>query len=360
MLFGKLYLSAASFLLAVVNIYAIAQRTVASKTTSVQALTFTVKDVGTVEVFNQSIVPGLGPRGDVVLWARVNDGQFAPVRWEDGKVQTLVIPQGYRNAFAFGVNATGTAIGWANTTLNPVDSLSTKHAFRFLAGKSDDLGTLPGGRNSEAYAISNNGIVVGISDARGNHRLGFQWTAGHMRTLPPLPGGRDTAAYGVNNKGFISGASSICDIKAKRLHMHAVIWRNGLPMDLHAADDDDDNVAYGLNSQGDAVGRITEDDENEAFLYSNRSIHRLGIQGSAFSINDHQEIVGTTDAPERGRSSGFLWLNGETFDLNRLLVEPSKARIEAAFSINDDGVILCLARFPEGMHIVLLSPSSHP
>lgn len=215
---------------------------------------------------------------------------------------------------------------------------------------------LPGGRNSEAYAINSRGAVAGISDAGGTRRLGFRWRNGRMQALLPLPGGVNSAAYGINDRAHVAGVSDIVDPKTRRLQTRAVMWKADRPLDLRASADDEDSVAYAINSHDDVVGRVSKDDENQAFLYSKNSITRLGIQGSAFSINDSGEIVGVIDPPERGRSSGFLWQHGKAFDLNDLLMEAKGFRIEAALAIDENGEILCIARFRLGTHILLLHP----
>lgn len=317
---------------------------------------FELRDLGPAEVFNHSLMPGLGPDGHVVFWKRKRNGRFFPVRWTEGKIRTLAVPPGYSNAFAFAINAVGTACGWANTSANPIDSFSTTHAIRFTAKSSEDLATLPGGHNSAAYSINRDGVVAGISDAANGTRLGFRWREGRMQALPPLTGGANTTAFGINDQGHIAGVSDFRDPKTQGLKTRAVIWEDEKPIDIHPGAEDEDSVAYALNSFDDAVGRVSKNGENQAFLCSKNSITRLGVQGTALSINDRRDIVGVIDASEGDRSTGFLWRDGTVFDLNDLVVGTMKMRIEAAFRINAEGEILCLGRFLNGTHIVLLFP----
>jgi hypothetical protein len=78
----------------------------------------------------------------------------------------------FQNGFDGILNDRGTAVGWANTSspdpFDPFcadpDNCFVTHAFRVRNGKLADLGTLPGGINSQAVWISANGLIAGSSD----------------------------------------------------------------------------------------------------------------------------------------------------------------------------------------------------
>lgn len=347
----------APLLLAALPLSGFGGRECSRETRALQRPCFKALDLGGIEAFNEALPPGLGPHGDVVFWKRRSkDGGFAPVHWTEGNVQALRVPSGFRNAFAPAINAAGIAAGWANTTINPFDSFSTTHAIRFTAKAAEDIGTLPGGRNSAAYAINAEGVVAGNSDAGNSNRLGFRWHDGAIEALLPLSGGVNTSAFGINDSGHVAGVSDFRDPETQRLRTRAVIWPGDHAVDLHASAGDEESVAYALNSADEAVGRVNKDGANSAFLYSKDSITWLGVQGTAFSINDNREIVGVIDAPERSNPAGFLWREGKVFDLNDLVSGTNNIRIETAFAINAEGKILCLARFLKSAHLVLLLP----
>jgi probable HAF family extracellular repeat protein len=83
------------------------------------------------------------------------------------------------------------------------------HAFVWTsAAGMRDLGTL-GGTESEAYAVSDTGLVVGRSLTTGDAAShGFAWTPNNgMVDLVPLAGYTDSVAYLVNSSGAVVGSS---------------------------------------------------------------------------------------------------------------------------------------------------------
>jgi probable HAF family extracellular repeat protein len=83
------------------------------------------------------------------------------------------------------------------------------HAFLFSGGQLRDLGTLPGGRQSAAYAINERGEIVGFSEGRDRSARAIVIAAGVMRDLNALiPSGSGwvlTQARDINDAGRIVG-----------------------------------------------------------------------------------------------------------------------------------------------------------
>jgi probable HAF family extracellular repeat protein len=108
-----------------------------------------------------------------------------------------------------------------------------------------DLGYLPGSNDgrSVAFAINDFGQVVGEGEVLGGGRA-FLWesTTG-MTDLGTLPGGQHTLAKGINNKGQVVGYANMPSGET-----HAVLWDNGIPIDLGLG------IAEGINDAGQVVG----------------------------------------------------------------------------------------------------------
>ncbi|HEV2960856.1 MAG TPA: hypothetical protein VG649_03460 [Candidatus Angelobacter sp.] len=283
---------------------------------------------------------------------------FAPVLITGHQQINLKIPQGYQNSFAYSINDKRNAVGWANTTLNPVDSFSVTHAFLFTHDQANDLGTL-GGNWSRAYAINNQDVIVGISELANNQRQAFWYVDGKMSPLAPLPGGQSSVAFAVNDQGTVVGGAEVPHTNSVKVVVHAVLWRSGVPTDLGVLRPNGSSVAYAINNHDEAIGTADGLAGKTVFLYSNGRMSDLGIQrGRAFAINDKRQIVGTQQVGEdrHPHSLGFLWDHGNLYDLNNCLPKSSPYQIQEAFRINNRGQILSAGVFENQLHALLLTP----
>lgn len=318
---------------------------------------YEVVDLGVIERLAVDITPGLSRSGNIVTWHRDAAQTFTGLLRMGSTERTLVPPKGYQNGFAYSVNDRGNAVGWSNTTLNPVDSASVVHATLFSRRGAIDLGTL-GGRRSRAYAINEHDVVVGVSELSDGTQHAFHY-AGTMEPLDTLSGGTYSIAFDINSAGVIAGASSL-PTTSEKPRVHAVLWLNGVPQDLGALEEAGNSVAYAVNDHGDVTGVSDRDGEETVFLYQQGRMRDLHIRGHAFAINNARDIVGTLEPPERGRPHGFLWHQGVVRELNSLLIAATY-QIEVAYRINDRGQILCSGVGQSGtgqgnLHALLLKP----
>lgn len=138
----------------------------------------------------------------VAGYGEIAPGVFRGFVWANGAA-TQLGTFGGASSYAFGINASGTVAGHAQT------ASGASHAFLF-DGTMHDLGTL-GGTSSYAYDVNAAGWVVGYSWLPGNMRThAFLFTGSGLFDLNLLlreaAGWELLEAYGINDAGQIAGA----------------------------------------------------------------------------------------------------------------------------------------------------------
>ena len=116
-----------------------------------------------------------------------------------------------------------------------------------------DLGTLPGGTTSFAFAINNRGQVVGEATTASGATHAFLFDDGVMVDLGTLPGGTFSTAAAINDRGQVVGTSSTANT-ANLSRDHAFLFENGVMVDLGTLPGGDVSEALGINNHGEIVG----------------------------------------------------------------------------------------------------------
>ena len=229
--------------------------------------------------------------------------------------------------YAYAINDQGQVIGNGYTVDGDL------HAFFWENGVMTDLGTL-GGVTTLASAINAQGQVVGYSYTVSGYNRAFVWENGVMTDLGTL-GGNSSVAEANNDLGRVVGGSTLLSGGS-----HAFLWDNGVMTDLGTLGGNQ-SIARNMNERGQVVGdsRTTEG-SSRAFLWENGVMTDLGAQNGtysgAFMINEHGQIVGNWGNPDDEEDCGaFLWENGVVTDLGTLGGNQSIAR-----SLNERGQIV--------------------
>jgi uncharacterized membrane protein len=204
------------------------------------------------------------------------------------------------------------------------------HAVRWSAsGEPTDIGE--NGRWSEAYGISETGLIAGRHDVAAGMR-GALWTGGGRQMLPPLAGQPASEAYDVDDSGIAIGVSLISSTDAT-----AVRWVGGVPEVLPGANGMSRAVA--VNASGQTVGMRDIWPERHAMLWEGNAFTVLPDLGGDFAwatnINDHGTICGgSLDAASELYS--VLW-DGTTHEIS-ILPDPGFGAYTRVRDVNDQGV----------------------
>ncbi|MBC8135476.1 MAG: hypothetical protein H8F28_06270 [Fibrella sp.] len=222
-------------------------------------------DVSTplVAVVGASLTGSTDKRGATVAQATL---------WQNNRVINLGTLGG-SHSFALALNTNGTVVGKADLA-DGGDGTRRTHPFVWDAeqGVMRDLGTL-GGSFGAACAVSENDTVVGYAQTETGRVHAFV-TSGtgedRLRDLGTLRGNDTSAAYAVNENGVIVGQSSALNQNGR-----AVIWitTNAKPLDLNdylvpsaTSANWHLEMARDINSHGQIVGQGMIGGKRHAFL----------------------------------------------------------------------------------------------
>ena len=225
------------------------------------------------------------------------------------------------------------------------------------ANGMQNLGVLPGGTTSIAYAINDAGQVTGGSGTASGER-GFLWDpVDGMQSVGILPGALRSTAYAINGAGQVVGT---CQFPTST---RAFIWdaANGI-QDIGTLGGVGSSVQFStlfspftvvrsINDAGQVIGYSdTAGGDTHAFLWDTANgIQDLGVlPGGTTSvpsaINWSGWVVGYGTIAENPGTSGILWKpsatkSAEVVDLNSLVDPASDWHVMFAVDINDVGDI---------------------
>jgi probable HAF family extracellular repeat protein len=243
------------------------------------------------------------------------------------------LPPGASELFAYSVNGTEVVTG----TYRAADGFS--RAFRYSAMSADwsDVPLLPGATSATAQGINDSGVVVGFSFTPSGTRA--------FRQPPGMPaqdlgdfGGGYAAAFGINASGVVVGESRD-DLRAFRAFRYTGVLHALSPLAGSFA------RAAAINNAGIIVGYSSSvaGPLHAARWRSDTVVDDLGTLGgptsSALGINAAGDIVGRADVAA-GKPHAFVFKNDQMIDLNTMIDDQSGWVLQAAYAINDNGVIV--------------------
>jgi probable HAF family extracellular repeat protein len=296
---------------------------------SAGAQTYTAIDLGTLRA-GSARVHGVNASGRAVGASGYPHGaETHAFFWQrQGGMRDLGTLPGGDYSVAFAINDSGVVVGTSNTS-------TSMHAFTWTFSQGlQDLGTLPGANASAAFSINNQGQIAGSSGAHA-----ALWTNGNIQDLGTL-GGATSEAHDVNNLGVVVGVSDTSS------GPHAFLWQNGAMQDLGVLSGDTSSRADHINDSGTVVGASEGSGGVRAFVWTSSTGMRAlseneeGVYSEAFAINNAGQVVG--EAASALGTRAFLWTSANGLvDLNEKVTNlPGDVVLIGAFAINDKGQIV--------------------
>jgi probable HAF family extracellular repeat protein len=243
------------------------------------------------------------------------------------------LPTGGSELFAYAVNGAEVVTG----TYRAADGFS--RAFRYSAMSADwnDVPLLPGATSATAQGINDSGVVVGFSFTASGTRAFRQVPGQPAEDLGDFGGGY-AAAFSINASGVIVGESRD-DLRAFRAFRYNGVLHALSPLAgsfARAAAINNAGIIVGYSSS--AAGPL-----HAARWRSDTVVDDLGTLGgptsTALGINTAGDIVGKADIGPN-QPHAFLFRDDQMVDLNTMIDDNSGWVLQAAYGINDNGVIV--------------------
>jgi len=243
---------------------------------------------------------------------------------------TLLDSLGGTRSWAYAINNQGQVVGASRAP----DGF-TSHAVVWNGTALTDLGAVGVG-NSIAYDINNAGEIVG-QQGTANGWSAIRWSQNGAIYLENHPGGTSYAS-GINNSGQIVGES---ELTVNGL-AHASVWDKGRLTIMPTVGGNGLGAAMKINDAGEIVGvSANAKGDERPTLWKNGTPVDLGTLGGpvgvARAINNQGQIVGASNAPYGGgfATRATLWYRGNITDLGTLGGPYSEAT-----AINNSGQIV--------------------
>jgi probable HAF family extracellular repeat protein len=187
----------------------------------------------------------------------------------------------------------------------------------------------------QATGVNDQGVIVGSAGSNGVFKA-VMWKNGLEVNLGSLKGLTDCGASAINNKGQIVGD---CGNKTFTVD-HAFLWSKGKMRDLGTLHGSTNSGATAINDNGDITGNSIPSGGGalHAVLWRRgRGIQDLGTLGSGYvqsiarGINNHDQVVGWS-TQSSSFEQAFSWASGKMTAL-----KASAGTESEATGINDKG-----------------------
>jgi probable HAF family extracellular repeat protein len=267
------------------------------------AATFTVQDLGTLPGGTNSAGYAINNAGDVVGSSELGGGRSHPALWAVGKPpKDLGLPWG-TFAAAYGINDAQTIVGYAAAGVTTVGWVWKKGTYTIVKpGTSSPYVSL--------VAINNSEVAVGwFRNVNPQQLHAFKYTlTGGVVDLHPGPNYKESVAYSINDQGVVVGS-----VKLLNGDRHVAMWSaSGQFTDLGTLGGTYGEAAA-VNALGQVVGISSKSGRQMPFYWASGSMSSMGSVGEVSGISDKGRIVGSYNGKaltRRNVGSGVVTLPG--------------------------------------------------
>lgn len=326
--------------------------------------------------YDASYAYGVNASGQVTGYAIVNGLEQAYV-YSSGQMHFLggtTMNSGpnagiYTHTWGTAINNAGQIVGYAQTD----DSFKSQPMLWQADGTPVFIGAFGAQGSGQAYAINNNGVVVGnaqYGDGTANRAFTYNTTTGKIDygTLDNSSNQSESFFYGINDAGHIVGDGYIGDSPTKVLlsadlsspTVTVIDSASGTPVAGHMT---------AVNSAGVGIGYAGHTFEETPFMVlADNTVQAFDLSGlhlsdeagvTASAINSHGDVVGRVVD-----SSGFgIWIysGGQAFSLNGEVINMAGwDMITNAIGINDAGQIVGTGIYNGVTTAFLMTPVPEP
>ena len=288
---GPLYLPRAGFLIGVladINNARVSVGTLRASSGMHQA----VKYDATHHVFllttpagSESHAQGINEFGYVV-GRYVSSVNGIAVYWDPGGRAVPLAGGGGALTGAYDINENGLIVGFIQSATGTTD----RAGYWNLAGAFTQLPLPVGAQGSQAYAVNDNGDIVGQTNfANPQDVRPTLWQApSYIPRLLPLPQGfAEGSVQGISNSGAMVGSLTSCNPQCGSSPFTAAVWTNAgsIPTAINGSN----WIARDVSESGIVVG-----DGSAAFVWTEHAgVLLLATTGAATGINDAGDVVGS-------------------------------------------------------------------
>ncbi len=243
---------------------------------------------------------------------------------------------------AFDISDDGLIAVGRSATGTP-SSYTSERAFKYESGVMTDIGTLGSGDRATAYAISGDGsTIVGYSNltSGGSTFRAFKYDGTTMTNLGVISGGSYSYALGASGDGSIIVGDS-----SNGSHNRAFIYSGGVMSDLGLTLGGNSSSASGISYDGTVIvgdSTLSGDAVTHAFKYDGTTITDLGDLGGgsvdsyAYKVsNDNLVIVGQSELTSGGATNAFKYVGTTMTGLGTLGGTNSYA-----YDLSSDGSVI--------------------